>query len=366
MLNIEIQVGNDNPTTDSLVNGIKNLNPIKYKEDDYEPILITEKRKSKKEKKEEKRKNKKSKFAELLELNDSNSDEENERLLLDLDSIDFLDEDDDDIYGEIIDEQKRSYKKRKDNPNEYKKEFAEELTLLYNLLDETSKFGKDLEQTLKQMRGQKVRGVNKYANDLAELVLTSKQNKLNILKEISSVKKSIADLKIKSDAKNKNIENDGKSPEYLAAAYFNKLMQHGRNNFVEQYGSDDTIDYDNIVDKIENRKQGYLDVNEDSDEYMDRIEERLSLGNPFRSEEGNRYIEYETREVKIYVKRCIDTGEWRLIAIDKFNQEVDDYPLPSRKSLGRMKFSEDGQYCTDEKGRMYNVIEYYESDEDEY
>ena len=62
------------------------------------------------------------------------------------------------------------------------------------------------------MRGQKVRGVNKYANDLAELVLTSKQNKLNILKEISSVKKSIADLKIKADAMK---TEKGKTNKYI-------------------------------------------------------------------------------------------------------------------------------------------------------
>ena len=62
------------------------------------------------------------------------------------------------------------------------------------------------------------------------------------------------------------------------------------------------------------------------------------------------------------IKKCVDTGDWEFIAVDKDNQEIVGFPLPSKESTGKMKFSEDGRYASDKYGRSYKVIEYF-SDE---
>lgn len=274
------------------------------------------------------------------------------------------------IDEDIIDEQKGNYKKLKKDENNFKKEFAEELTLLYNLLDETSKYGKDLEKDLKTIKSAKTRGVSKYSNDLADIVLSTKQTKLNILKEITSVKKTIADLKMKADDKaRKSNEGENASTESLASAYFKNVLAHGRNNFVRDFaGGQEDYDDDLAYSINQMKTKGVEPSDRDYDEYNDILEERLNeLDNPFRSEEGNKYIKYENSGIKLKINKCIDTGEWEMIAIDKFNQRVDDYPIPSRRDLGKIKFSADGRYASDEKGRMYDVIEYYlpENEEDD-
>ncbi|WP_171567705.1 hypothetical protein, partial [Brevibacillus sp. MCWH] len=171
-------------------------------------------------------------------------------------------------------------------------------------------------------------------------------------------------LKIKQDGKKANVD-DEKSVDYLASKYFQNVLKYGRSRFINDLMENrDDDDIDDLVERIERSK---LDYSEDEMERIqDYIEHRLETeGNPFRSEAGSKYIQYENRGVKIYIKRCVDTNEWEFIALDRDNQQVFDYPVPRKKDVGKVKFSEDGKYATDERGRMYKVIEYYSFSEDE-
>lgn len=365
----------------SLADEIRSLDSKNTKKsDDDSPILLSSVRPKKND--DEPKKKKKSKKKNSILISDFGMDDEDysedgrsqqeidEDTLLDIEKI--MAERGEESDKDIIKEQKKGYKKLKKDENPYKKEFAEELTILYNLLDETGKFGKSLERDLAALKGSKARGVSKYTNDLAELILTSKNSKLSILKEISAIKKTVADLKLKADAKEKSKNSDNNNnPEYLASAYFKNIMNHGRSNFVSGFGTggnDDAYNdpYEETITRLESNNIGGNITNDDYDDYTQIMMERLRTdGNGYRSEAGSKYIEYEPRGVQIYVKKCIDTGEWEFVALDKNNIQIDDYPLPTKRDAGRMKFSDDGRYATDSKGRIYNLIEFYLPEEDE-
>lgn len=344
----------------SIVNDIKKLPKLKQIE---EPptLLISDLNKKSKERKKEKKKAKKveSEPAEFI-LYDDGSDK-NTDIYADLISAeDILDnrgiyEDEDDELTSLDDDTK-DRKKRKKPKDNFEKVFASELGSLYSLFAEIDKFGKDLEKELNGIKGQRSRGVSKYTNDLGELVLSSKEKKLHTLKEITNLKKTIADLNMKHQAKNKDGDTPN-SPERLASAYFKQLLSGGNRNLVmgsmtgnysgedEEYPVYDTSNDDNLTDKLF---------------------KRLEDGERTRSVDADKYLEYEGKGVKICVRKCIDSGEWEFSAIDKDNQLIDDYPLPTKKSAGRMKFSDDGTYCTDILSRMYKVIEYYSPDVNDY
>jgi len=373
---------------DSLISEIKTLrstipSPPKVKEPEEKEEVFTLSSLSKK-KKDKKKKKKNKEFSDLEFMsageignvstnedgsNDDDYDATSAANLIDIDEI-FREDSEDGIDDGIIDEQKKSYDKLKKEENPYKKEFAEELTLLYNLLDEVNKFGKRLDKKYEGLEASKTRGVSKYVNDLIMSILSSKQNKLSIIKEISSIKKTIADLKIKADGKtNAANAQGGATSEMIATTYLKNVLKYGRNNFVKEFGSrnndDDDDEVDSLVEQIEKSKDdGMSDI--EMDRYSRLIEERLSsVENPFRSEEGSKYIEYENRGVRVVVKKWIDTGDWEFVALDKNNQQVFDYPLPRKKDIGRVKFSDDGRYATDERGRSYKVIEVVSPDEDD-
>lgn len=324
--------------TRDLLQEIKNLSK-------EEEVVERKIKPSKKNKKDEKVKKKKKKG---LFVDDNNRLSLN---LSDLEKIERLydddyDDDDDEYSSNIINKQKKGYNKLRKAENAFKKEFAEELTLLYNLLSESTTFGKDLEEKLKSMGSSKTRGLSKYTIDLVNSITMNKNSKLSILKEIAGIKKTIADLNLKETRAASAKENEVTS-ERLASEYFKNIINHGMGDYKTKMTSVNLALPDQMYDS-------------ELEELDNRIESRLyNNSNPFRSEDGSKFIKYENRNVKIVVERDLDSGEWELIAIDEDGTIIPDYPIPDRGTIKKMRFSDDGRYATDNFNRMYPVSERY-------
>lgn len=347
---IEVKLDEEPAKKSSLIDDIKNLNSVPTNREDSDILMTSIRKKKKKEKKKKKKQS--TEIQEILDdIPEIEADQASlESRFLDIDEL-FLEEREEDIAGEIIGEQSRNYNKLKKDENPYKKEFAEELTLLYNLLDETDKNNKLLDKQYREMTSSKTRGVSKYGMDLASCIQQGKTTKLHIIKEIVSTKKTMADLKLKSDSKNKD-DAGSQSNEILATTYLQNILNHGRSEFI-----------DTVKGRAGNSTEiGEWSSNEDStmfrDQYNALIDDRLVESGYQFNEEGDKYIEYEHLDITLCIKKCIDTGEWEIIAIDRDGQQVFDYPTPKKSDLGTMKFTDDGTYATDKFGRSYKVHEY--------
>ena len=340
--------------------------------------LGEDKPKKKKKEKEGKKEKKKKKDKASIDVDFSLiTNEENPEagidIEIDLEEVmeEYFDEDGNPISDPIVDEQRRGYKKRKNDKNPYKKEFAEEMTLLYDVYSDVSTLAKELDKMVKASQSSRVRGTSKNFNETISNLISARGTQLQILKEMTSVKKTIADLKIKEDAK-KNNDEGSKNQSLLASNYLQQVLNAGRNNFVQQVrgttrpgflvdsylppDGDDEEDDDSRPETIadfRNAIPGYSDNEEvEMNEYlMDRLENEE---NPFRTSDGDKLIQYEKRGVQVCVKRDVATGDYEFLAVDRDNQIVHDYPLP--KNTGKMKFA--GPNATDRYGVNYKVIEY--------
>lgn len=306
------------------------------------------------EEKPKKKKKKKSKslseefevtmLTETIVIDDETSVEVEDSGLMDAD--DFIDQLEDDDLETIIYDQKKSYKKNKKSDG-YIKQFAEEITLLYGLLEESNDFNQDLEKIYKNVL-KNSRGFNKSTTDMINAIISVKNTKLSIIKEINSVKKNIADLSLKESRLNGNNDDSQNNVNAIAASYFNNIVKHGRNNFIEDVTTNRTNEIDQYIENIR--------VDEDTDSLNDEL--LLGLENEsFRSEESNAYIKNETRDVTIKVQHEVSNGTWEFVAVDKDGYILDDYPLPSKDFVSPVKFSNDGMFLTDKFQRMYKVIE---------
>ena len=295
--------------------------------------------------------------------------------------VGFEDEEEDtnDEFDMILKEQKKSRLEAK-KKDEIKKDFADNLGLLYTLLQDAKEFEKSITKQYNDAnKGRRTQGFSKYTSDMAQAVVQSRKATLDIVKEINSVKKTVYDLQAKADSRKANVEG-AQANEMLVNGYLNNIMNsYGRGNIVSQIKGAQEIRQSNssyghyaeevanggeeLDDVIEAFRQG-PDISEtDYDYVMNRIESRLdNEENNFRSEEGNRYIAYEKYEPKILVKRNVDTGDWHFIAVSKDNIELPGYPLPSKQSAGKMTFTADGDMVSDSKGRSYKVINYFNAD----
>ena len=362
MLIIDIDIDKKSKST-SLISDLKALTPYSpdsIQEDDFQEEISFNKivkgnKKKKKDKKKGKKKKKNDDVELLSDIDDSNEEKQvDEFRFIDLEEL--LDEErEEDIEGDIVGVQKKNYDKLKKEENPYKKEFAEELTLLYNLLDELNKYNKKLEKKYDVMDNQKTRGMSKYTMDMAASILQGKTSKLQVIKEIASIKKTIADLKLKHDNKNKE-NSSALSHDALAVSYLQNIIKHGRSSFVTTLTKNDESEDVQIEGWDLDMSPGEASQYEN---YQNIIEDRLSNEtNRYRdSEDGDTYIRYENAGVKLYIKRYIDSGEWEMVALDKNKQQIFDYPIPDRDSLGKMTFTDDGTFAADKYGRTYKVIE---------
>lgn len=381
-----ISLGNENTGVDDLVGELEKITS--------KPLLKVQEKLKKVEDKKAKKKEKKKKGLSIDVDSSVFGGKDAEEVIIDdseLDVMDYMqlvglvDEEEEDEFDEIIKEQRgaRYEAKKKDD---IKKDFADNLALLYNLLDSAKTFEKSIEKTFEESnKGRRTQGYSKYTADMAQAVITSRKATLDIIKEINAVKKSIIDLQIKSDSKKAaNAGLDNTNSDAMVNSYINTIMNsYGRSNIIEQIrGSQIRRSAEPIVVDATESDYGHYagsndfqeiidDVTSSSpidpkyhEEIMDKISSRLdNEDNQFRSEEGSLYIEFEKFEPKILVKRCTDDGQWHFIAVSKDNQELYGYPVPSKQSAGKMQFSSDGTMCTDSKGRSYKVINYFRADE---
>jgi hypothetical protein len=103
---------------------------------------------------------------------------------------------DEDSTGNMILVEK-SKKKKKAN---FTKEFENELNMLKSIVSEQNKFTDDLQRRYKTMVGPNTKDampLNKTAVELAATVISSRANALSVIKEITNIKKTVADLYMK-------------------------------------------------------------------------------------------------------------------------------------------------------------------------
>ncbi len=342
-----------------------------------------EKKRDKKEKKESKKQAKKqdkkdtsidedipnSLNAPIDDIDEFISDEELDdgmRLATRIAKGEFDDSDDSSISDDIANKEKRKYGKRKKSKDEYNRVFAEEITMLYDLRSTVSKISKDIEAQVKTSAATRRGGVSKTHADMVSNLLSAKMNELQIIKELNSTKKTIAELNLKEQAAKAKTEGAADNNNALVAStYLQQVMNAGRNNviqslrgtskpafLVDAYSNDDEED-DGTILSLAGNTHSYTDKEHFAmnDFMMDRLEDEEYK---MRTEDGNKLIQYENMGVRVCIQLDIATDEYQFIALDRDDQIVHDYPLP--QNPGKIKFA--GKSATDRYSNVYEVIEY--------
>lgn len=234
---------------------------------------------------------------------------------------------------------------KKKNKKNIEVKFTPDLTSLRKILKDADITASDAKAIFDELKNSRARGVGTLLVNLLQTINTANYNRASIVRQIASIRKDIIELQLKQDRYKKNKEEENKNVEEFGSQLFSSLFNSssGRSSLKEKakefynnqeydtYTEEETNDY--ITSRLENEEKN------------------------FRSENGNKYIEYEAdrpEDVILYH----NNGEWEISAIDK-NGDImpDDYPLLTKENLGKVSFNLDEYKATDEKGRMFKVIE---------
>lgn len=256
----------------------------------------------------------------------------------------------------IVKRQKGKYKGK--GKTDFEEQFTDVLGLLYDEYDKYMELDKELEAITKNLVGNKTRGMSKYAMDALSTRISNKGNGLQIIKEISATKKKIADLQLALDKTKVNV-NDGEfNPENIASAYFSKIQEMGRNNFMNQLNSSQSLEMPPT--SYNDAEYASIESEEEMPDMDDILNEREDL---YRDEEQELRIKYDNIGAKVVVIRNPNDMSWYFAALDKDDNVIEDYPLPDPDTCGTVRFSKDGTRMMDGNGESYKVYEDNNMDE---
>lgn len=244
---------------------------------------------------------------------------------------------DGDLFDTDSDNGKRKFKN-------VEAKFKPELANLQRILKDNEDTAKAIKTVLEPLLTSKARGSSKLLADLLIALNSANNNRLAVVKELSGVKKAIYDLKIKLQREDK--DDLGMPADQFGAKMLDELFKAGRSNVV------------NSVNQYNQEMSPYVDQSQPDMDYDDFISDRLANEtNKYRTADGTKMIEYESRHPEICIQKSFSTGEFHAVAIDNTGVVIDDYPVPNNEQLGKLVFNNDSGTCTDMSGRVYKVIE---------
>lgn len=241
---------------------------------------------------------------------------------------------DDDDVNTVLDQKKKKPKKKN-----YNKEFEPELNMLKNLVAEQNKFTVDLQKRFNFAAGPAAKDAlapNKTLVELANVISSGRSNSLGILREIGSIKKTIAELYMKQKKLDSELTSSGSIDSTdlglmgssLASSIFNTPMSDYSQSTPPMAQSAPSMQsgFSSSVPSQPIANPQYQEFNPDSWE-----------GVPLE----NDYTKYENIPHSIIVEKNKNDGSMRFKAInDVDGSELVGCPLPT-SDLSRLVVNED-------------------------
>lgn len=242
---------------------------------------------------------------------------------------------------------KNEQKKMSTDKDIYVERFGGSLELLKDLLTQVNGTLDESKEYLDQLKNNpQRRGATMAISNQSGTVGSLLSTKLSVIKEISSVNKSISELEIKKqdrDLKIQALEKDAnpESNEHLIDDIIERMM-------------DTNVDITESVDAEHSKRKGKK--KEMTEEYLDEMVSDLIENDEDFLNENQKAIRYENMGVEFVVVSKLNTHHWHLMAIDNEGDELVDYPVPDKKVISPMSIDYEMLTAEDSLGKTYRVF----------
>ena len=228
---------------------------------------------------------------------------------------------------------KKKKKKEKEGTKDYNVEFEPEMALIKNLLADQNRFVDSLQKRYDILESTKssARGVGKFTTDLISAISQSRGISRQLVTDMVSLKKTIADLNMKEKKENAAALDGGDDLNNFSATFLKNLISKGKEDAFN-YGDDAPVE------------------GTDSDIFSNISEE---LADSDRSPDIDTYLKYESRDVKLVAYVNKETDEWELKAVASDGEILDDYPIPY---IEHMEINRSTELASDEFHTKYPIV----------
>lgn len=291
-----------------------------------------------------------------LSLNDWSESFIWDRLLPDDSSADTIEEvTDDNIYdyrfGQVVEK----------DDNYYGDLFKSEIAMVSKVLKDVNEISK---QAMKQLAAYSKKGsagpLSKTYADTLSAVIQSQKARTDAIKMISDLKAKQVDLSMKARKDNPKTEI---TVDDAVSQFYASIMDGGRSEFVRNATSipvTDSNDEDMSIPVIDHSSENAQQSTQFSGTFdLTRpIEYADSAYNEAADYTG--YIRHEDDDVEVVVIRHRD-GSLSFAAINRDNEEVEDYELPGEDLLESLSIQPMSPYAYDKYSRRYKILDYQDN-----
>lgn len=266
--------------------------------------------------------------------------------------------DDDTDGNQVIVKKNKKPKKRN-----YNKEFEAELSLLKSLVSEQNKFTTDLQKRFTAQAGPNTKDampLNKTLVDLAATINSSRANSLGVIREIGSIKKTIADLYMRQKKLDSELGNGSGVSEttdigILGSSIANNLF--GDNGIRTSGSAPQHVNEFSSLNTPASTGEGSSAVS------VQPVQQSQSVGyEEFDPSTWNpndigvsASIKYENAPHEVIVEWDKQNDRARFKAINpETGDEIPDYPLPT-SDITRLKFDEEGKKVKGQFDEIYRL-----------
>ena len=237
-----------------------------------------------------------------------------------------------DLFSYLEPEKKKKKKKHKDKGSvNYKKEFEPEMSLYKNLLVEQNKFTANLQKTYDNIISKRASsaGVNKQITDLIDNITSARTLSMQLIEKNVNAKKLIAELNLKQ-AKDAGLDMGDNLADF-SSSYMKQLVSNRQSFFNDSPGDVSDYDEEGMFNEID-----------------------LNLGDERLSDESEKYIKYENRNITTYVVIYgKDTENYSFLTKAEDGEILYDYPEPFHSHI---TVNESTNIAVDAYGEKYPII----------
>lgn len=345
---------------DELINGSY------YNKKSYEKKIKKDKKKDKKDKKKKDKKSK-NKAKGLLDLDEVVDSDLNQ-------------------YGQF------KKKVEKESDEFYESRFNGSLILLREILKQVNDQITTTDISLDDLKNSRARGSQTAMTAQTSNMASFLGLKLNIIKEITGVNKTVSDFELKRLKELGGADAGGANEDYMMNEILKKVMNDDNigtgdvkpkkkkkkdkkeekkekkskkdldeAEFVNDIISGET-EYSDLIDDDDELSFGYDEEdddfevdNDEIDELLDdRIDELIEDGE-LEFSETEMAFKYEG-DARIVIVKNPQNERWRFAALDDEDEEIVDYPLPTKKAVGRVTFDREKGIAKDSLGKIYEIF----------
>ena len=251
---------------------------------------------------------------------------------------------------EDITDEELYYYRRQPEGDKFDNMFKKEHSMLNEVLADLQKRSKLINGKINSMSGKGTYGVSKNFVELVESSSTLDNTKLQVIKSLVDIKKTIVDLRIKEMKANPDAQ-DEEDLDTVADQFYRSIVSGRKSDYINgtmnQLGTSA-----NAVPKYDGNdvQLGYnlsqpMSINSDTDDEDDDVDE---YG----------YIKNENKDVTICVQRFSD-GTMSFIAVDGDGNflDKDEYELPDNSIIDSYSSRPDSSFIYDIYQRRYKIID---------